>query len=309
MIIHWQRRAVWLAIVVTWAGLEIFAAGAAEPLRWKLQTGERFRVEIGQFNKQIVEFQENKIETPHDTTFLMTWSVDAVDDDGTIHLTQVIDRITLTTNAPGQGKVTYDSAADEDPTGIAAMFAKVMGPLVGAKLVQTMNDRGENLEVNIPEEALAGFQGNPIAKQMISDDFIKEMYTKALPAFPEKSLEEGDDWSSSEVSQSPLGQMTFDNTYTYQGTEDREGRSLARIGVTTKVALAEGEASPLGALVKIKNQESSSVILFDSDAGYLVETRTVQKMNMSVNILGNDMDQKVESIQTFTLQPASGDDR
>ena len=275
---------------------------AAEPLRWKLKAGDRFDVVMKQSNKQVMN---DALEVPHDTTMWITWVVEQIQEDDSILLSQTIDRITVMIEVPGQGKMSYDSSQQQVAQGPAQTIALMMQPMVGAKLTQTMNRRGKVLDVVIPDEALQGFRRNPMLAQLMSDEIMKDMFTKSAPEFPEEALARGQEWNTNQETKSPLGVMKIQNTFTYQGQENRDGRQLDRVGSTANIEMGDAPAQAVGATVNLVDQESAGVLFFDNQAGYLVESRMVQNMTMDVALLGNTVRQKLESIQHLTIQPSS----
>ena len=64
---------------------------------------------------------------------------------------------------------------------MARVLADTMSPMVGAKIVQTMNKRGQILDITVPDEALSGLRQNPLTKQLIFDSFMKDSFATVSP--------------------------------------------------------------------------------------------------------------------------------
>ena len=185
---------------------------------------------------------------------------------------------------------------------MARVLADTMSPMVGTKIVQTMNKRGQILDVTVPDEALSGLRQNPLTKQLISDSFMKDSFATASPEFPAEALVKGQYWQSSTEMRSPVGPMKLNNTYTYRGSKHRNGHQLERIGIKVEMELDE-KPNALGVKIDLKDQENDGEILFDNQLGHLVESTMVQKMTMTINAFGQTVDQRTENTQHLTIRP------
>ena len=83
----------------------------------------------------------------------MSWHVDDVSD-SEFTVTQVIERIKLSTSNPFMGDVEYDSDSAEELEGPAAQIAGALESLVGLKMVQTLNTRGETIKTEVDDPPL-----------------------------------------------------------------------------------------------------------------------------------------------------------
>lgn len=281
-------------------------ARAAKTFRWKLSPGESFRVQMTQNMKTTVKRAGNDVNSSNEMVMQMTWRVEKVNDDGTVNVAQTIDRIKMAVDMPGQGQVKYDSDSPEAPEADGAMlgnmFRDMLGPMVGARIVQTMNTRGEILDVRIDEEVLASLESNPMMKQMFSEESFKEMAGKGAAVFPQAAIEEGHAWKIAAEINNPAGKMKADTSYVYQGEEERDGRILDRFRVDLILAFAEDAGMP-GMKIKLKDQDCSGTMYFDNRAGRLVETQITQKMTMEVDMGGQQMDQAIETTMRLTVEP------
>src|SRR5207253_697048 len=98
-----------------------------------------------------------------------------------------------------------------------------------------------------------------------------------LARFPDKPVKPGDTWERTSEANIGGGQtLTFQTRYKYDGTIERNGKTLDRISsVSTEVSYAmdQNAQSPLkitGSELKITS--SDGLILFDRERGVTVET-------------------------------------
>ena len=288
-----------------WAMFLILSnTGAAERMRWKMETGDRFAVEFIHSTKLL----SDGVEIPHDTKLWITWTVDRVEKGRTFHLTQTIDRIAVVIGLPGRDKLNYDSSNydssnGKETEGLLQTVSIMMKPLVGVQLRQKMNDRGKILELTVSDKALARIQTNPLINRMLPNDSVKNVYSGIFPEFPEAAINEGDHWSTDEESRSPFGNMSLSNTFIYRGQKTLDGRQLNRLEVSTDVTLPKDPQAAPGTNLDLREQESTGTIHFDNQAGYLVDLCIQRKMTFDLVVFGQPVTQKTETIQQLTIQP------
>lgn len=258
------------------------SALAGKTLRLKYKTGDVFKVEVKQEQKQKVSMAGQTQDIPVNLTMSMTWNVEAVNNDGSIEMTQSIDRVQMKMTIPLQGEVTFDSAAEGEPEGMAGMLANGIKPMIGVKFKQKMNDRGDVLEFSVPDEVKEKLGSSPMVGQLLSEDTLKETFSKTAPVLPEQEIEKGFTWEStySAPENAMLGVMSVTSKYTYDGEEKRDNKTLDKFSVSTTIALKAAEGAP-GA-VSLGDQSSSGTVYFDAEAGYFVDSSIGQKMVIKI---------------------------
>jgi hypothetical protein len=260
------------------------SALAGKTLRLKYKTGDVFQVEVVQEQKQKISMGAQTQDIPVNLTMGMTWNVDNVNADGIIDMTQSIDRVQMKMTIPMQGEVTFDSAADGEPEGLAGMLAQGIKPMIGAKFKQKMNDRGEVLEFTVPDDVKEKLGASPMVGQLLSEDTLKETFSKTAPVLPEQEVEKGFSWDSTySAPENPmLGVMSVTSKYTYVGEEKRDNKTFDKFTVTTTIGLKAAEGAPGGGAVSLGDQSSSGEVYFDAEAGYFVESTIGQKMEIKM---------------------------
>jgi len=296
-------------------GLAVLGAGAAPAgattLRWKFKAGESLHYAMDQKTVTTVNFkvgeEKKEIKTTLTQTIDMTWSVKAVDSQGTADVTQSFDRL-RTKITSMFGSFEYDSKAEKDPEGpIAAGIVPLLKALVGAQFSFRMNPQGELSDVTIPESvskalsaAGAGLPGGG-GSGPFSAEGLKNMIVESSLALPKGDLAPGTTWTrQTKAPTPPLGTLLLDKTYRYEGPEP--GGQAEKIGLVTKIQLQPAAESQMK--LTIKSQEGQGTFDFDNNAGRVTNSHVTEKIVMLISIMNNDIDQDSDSTTDMKLVPA-----
>jgi Family of unknown function (DUF6263) len=274
----------------------------ADVLRWKFNPGETLRYTMVQETTQGMKAMGQEFKTNLSQTVDLHWSVKTVSPEGVADMSQTIDRVRMKVDGPGGG-FEFDSQAGKAPEGPAAnLLAPLLKTLVGAEFTLKMNARGELSDIKVPPTLVESLRkASPAASAggMFSEDGLKNLIGQSSLALPEASLEKGKTWSNSSRLPVPmLGTMVMDKTYTYEGVDPKEA-SLVKIGLDTKVSLEPAADSNVA--VKITSHDGKGEFAFDPQSGRMVTSRVNDKMQMSLSVMGQDLEQSSASITTMTL--------
>jgi hypothetical protein len=146
-------------------------------------------------------------------------------------------------------------------------------------------------------------------KQQFSVEKMKREAKQELARLPDGPVKKGDRWMRSEVSDIGAGQtLTFETYYEYQGTVEKDGKTLDKIGIfmaSVKYALGPDSPIPLKVVSSdLKVEQSVGSFLFDRATGDTVEgsntIRIVGPLTFSVNgmELPGKLDLTMESTST-----------
>ena len=232
----------------------------------------------------------NNIRNGNTTKTWMTWECADVTD-GIASIESTIDRMTMDMVTPS-GPIQFDSDNKEDSPQAAAIGQSVRG-LIGKKMTQTMNDRGEVLKVELGEAGEAiGNLGGPQMSEM-----VKQMSKQASLTFPEKALKVGDSWNEVADTPSPAGQVRVTRTFTYKGMGAAERKNLHHFDVDLKM---EFTAPPGGAQVDVVEQSTKGNLYFDEAEGRVVDSEVLQNVKMRISTGGQQIDQTLN--QTIKMK-------
>lgn len=280
------------------------AADDAVTLAWKFKKGEKLHYVVEQNTSSEGKFGGQEFKSDFKQTLDMAWSVDEVAADGTAHMTQTVTRARLKISQPGGlPGIDYDSASKEAPQGAAAPVATVFKVLVGKNIKLKMSPRGKISEVALPEgmaEELKKTQG-AVPGATLTEESFKEMTGASTLEFADHPVKKGDTWQRKTSVANPQagGKQTTEITYTYQGTEKKDGKQIDKIDMTMKTSLAPGGAG--APQVEIKDQQSEGEVDFDRHSGHVIKTQATVKMTMALNVMGQKIDQTVTSDTAMRL--------
>jgi hypothetical protein len=294
--------------LVALAALLLAAADARAQtlLRWKLQPGEKFRVEFSQKSDLETTVGTKPLKMSIDMTMDMNWSVDAVDQQGVAQLTQSFSRLAMKMDIPGTGAIQFDSAAPAPAAGPAKDIAAAVAPLIGAPFVLKMNDRGEILEVKLSDEATKAFEAaaaDARLKSVFSKESISETLRQSSAVLPEKPVQMGESWNVVTQTASPLGLVKQASTYTYDGTESRDDRTLEKIKVESTLTL-DKQQDPSSPKIVLKEQQQSGTLYFDPAAGRFVDSEITQKLTTETPYREMIIRTKASSTMQMKITPA-----
>jgi hypothetical protein len=243
-----------------------------------------------------------EFKTSLNQTVDLHWSVKNVASDGVAELSQTIDRVRTKVEGPGNS-FEFDSQAGKDPEGqIASLLTPMLKALVGAEFTFKMNGRGELSEIKVPQKLLdslrkAGPAAN--ASGMFSEEGMKNLISQSSLTLAEGPLEKGKSWTQqAKVPVPMLGTMVMDKTYTFDGPSPREA-GLLQISVDTKVTLEPAADSNIA--VKITSQQATGEFTFDPQAGRVVSSRVNDKLQMSLSVMGQEIEQSTDTVTSMTL--------
>jgi hypothetical protein len=278
------------------------AGFGAETLRWKFKQGETIRYTMVQETSQEMKAQGQEVKTSLNQTVDLHWNIKSVSADGVADMTQTIDRVRTKIQGPGE-PFEFDSESGKAPEGqIAALLTPLLKSLVGAEFSFKMSGRGELSEIKVPQKLLESLRkAGPAATAggMFSEEGMKNLISQSSLSLPEEPLEKGKNWTQrSKVPVPMIGTMILDKTYTFEGPMTNDP-ALRRISLDTKVTLEP--AADANVAVKIKSQEGKGEFAFDPDKGRIVTSRVNDKLQMSLSIMGQDLDQTTNTLTSMTL--------
>ncbi len=305
-----RPRAVLIRIVLA-ALAATFGVAAAQPthgaetLRWKFKAGETLRYTMVQETTQAMKAMGQDQKTSLKQTVDLHWSVKNVASDGVAELSQTIDRVRTKVESPGN-LFEFDSQTGKVPEGqIASLLAPLLKALVGAEFTFKMNGRGELSDIKVPQKLLDSLrQAGPAANAggMFSEEGMKNLISQSSLTLAEGPLEKGKSWTQqAKVPVPMLGTMVMDKTYTFDGPSPTEA-GLLHVLLDTKVSLEPAADSNIA--VKINSQKGTGEFAFDPEAGRVVSSKVNDKLQMSLSVMGQELEQSTDTVTSMTLAKA-----
>jgi hypothetical protein len=280
------------------------SAPAAEPFRWRFEVGEKLHYNITQDLAMTINAgQGGPIATSFQQRLQLTWEVQSVDGNGDASIRQTVDRIKLQINGPGY-TAQYDSSSDDPPEGLAAMIAPMFDAMTAEAFELTMTDRGEIRDVKVPEnvlEAIKGIPGVAAMGDMTTSEGFQRMLMQAALVLPDEPPTVGESWSTTNEMDSPTpgGKVNVETTYTYEGTRDVDGVTMAVFRPTLTMGFA-GENS---AQMRVVEERTDGEMLFNQAAGRLDSIHMQQMTKLEMTIGDQKIEQQIDQLIEAVVTP------
>lgn len=308
------RSAAWLALAL--AVISANVTSAAEVLKWKFKEGEKLDYALQQKADILIDANGVEFDIKVAQTMDLKWNVKSVAADGTVELTQTVDRVQLKMSTPFTGEFVYDSKDEANaPTG--EIWDRMGGPikaLVGGEFQVKLKPNGTVEEIKLPEKLVellgeskgGGAQSMMMGGGMFTESAIKQIIEQSILTLPEEGVADGVTWNKKmENKLGPIGTQKFDTTLSYQGVEKRDGLDLTKIATKTEMTFEPNADSDVDIEMEVTSQEGAGTVLFDSKAGRVIESKNVQKMTLEGDFMGNEFAQEIT--MTLLLQQGSSD--
>lgn len=248
---------------------------AQETLRWKLQKGEKFTLQMKQQTESLVNLSSKKLNSTVDLQVNVGWEVTSAEAE-TFVIEQTIDSIRIEMKGAGQDPVIYDSREKIALVGAAKEFAGAVSGLLGAKFKITMTPQGAitAAERVTPTTADAVPTGEAAKAAAMSKEAVEKLLSQPLLPLPKESTES---WTDERKTKAALGDVTLKRTFTLAGSEDRAGKPAHKIAVKGDLEIAPSATAAKGA-PKLKTQSHSGTAWFAKEPGRLLAAETTQRL-------------------------------
>ncbi len=278
------------------------ATFAQTQLQWKFKTGDKFDLQLAQDMKIAVSAAGQTFNQNVVMGMDISWKVESVEEStGMATVSQEFKRIRMNANGP-QGNLSIDTQQPK-PEGETAAVWEQLHALVGAKITQKMDQRGNIADVELDEQAKEALAKNAQFQQLFSGDGMKQMFGQSLSVLPEKPVVKGESWKSSSETKTPFGAFKLNADYVFDGMADHNGKQMAKLSIKGVMNI-EGDAANEGPKISIKDSKIEGTAWFDIEAGHLAENAVVQKMDMSVEAGGQNIGSNINTNIKLIITPA-----
>jgi hypothetical protein len=259
-----------LLIAIVFCSLGHQADGADATLRWSLKRGEKLRYNLTQVANRTIDAAGQKITVKNELSVDLTWVVKSVASNGTIELTQTVDRAVSKNVTNGQTLV-YDT---KDKAGAEVLeiqpLAKLYDALIGHPYTLRISPQGEVIDVKVPDGLAKALAGSPFAATADSGTFftpegVKTVLAQLLPALPRTPVKPGSTWSQELHPRADSLKMVVNTAYRVADLA-----SLARIDAKIDTTISAVPGS--GVTIKLNKQGGTARFLFDTETGRLAES-------------------------------------
>ncbi len=307
------KRCLTAVLVVAGLGVAVRAQDTVD-LKWKFEKGKTFYQEMTTDTKQKMTVMGMDINQTQKQTFYFSWTP-VEEKDGNWTIKQKIIGLKMDIQV-GQTPITYDSTKDTTAANPLSDFFK---NLVGAEFTLTLDKNMKVTKVEGRDEFLKKLSGTnqqmePLLKQILSDEALKQMADPAFAIVPGKPVKKGDTWErTSKLNMGPIG--TYDTTYkyTYDGTDPKD-KNLAVVKISTNLKYsppAAGAATGLPFKIlsaDLKSKDGTGTAQFDIKKGRLVSLNMSLKLDGKLTIDIQGMNSEVQLNQEQTTQVKTTDE-
>ncbi len=296
-----MRRIGLVISLVALSAMTLFGQSVSTKLQWEFSPGQRYKVQMQQDIEQSIIIHGSPGNSRSDTTMYMTWVVDDVEEAGNAKLTCTIDRMVIVSDVPGVGEVSVDSADMENADEKAIALGKMVLPMIGKPMKQTMSPTGELLSVVIPNDFHEGVNENPIRRFVMNTEQMADMIKKSSPVFPSTGVEPGETWSRTETTDTPAGQLTVETEFEYIGKTKIDGRELHEVHLTRTMNFPP-TPNAMGVTIQLEKQEIHGRLYFDVKRGMLYESQVDQDAELVLSAGEHHMMQTVKQLARATFR-------
>ncbi len=247
-------------------------------LRWKLRAGDDLKLQITQTNTMETLVKDRPLVMVVQMAMELAWHVDRVESDGTARVAQLFTRVLVKTSGQEAKSVQYDSSSASAPPLEMQELAQAVRRLLGTQCQVTLSARGEITDVKPAPETDSLLRHAPGAAgllRLLTKAGINQTLRPALGLLPQSPVASGNTWHDTFAIDAPAGKIRLATTYTYQGPERLQDRSVERIGVATEVTAAPEESRP-GETAAPVRQQYNGTLFFDASLGQLVQSELQQ---------------------------------
>ena len=235
-------------------------------------------------------------ETNVETRSTIKATVGKRDAGGLLRVQGKIESLQITMGVQGMSYF-FDSANPDNKGGSALEVLRDIHKALAQQTTTTIFDKDNKIYAiesdqdvlsNLPEEI------RKLVKSQLDPEYLKKAANQELEQLPSGPVNKGDSWQRTEIVNFGAGQiMTFQTKYTYEGTVEKDGRTLDKITSKTLSVDYSLQDSPLPLTVKsseLKAAESESVVLFDRDLGQVVESTASIRITGDITFSVNNKD-------------------
>lgn len=235
--------------------------------------------------------------------------------DGTVRLATTTVGGTVHLELPGGMTVDFDTAKPDKKPDVPEIEAalSVFRALQGTTYTLVLNAKNEVTAVEGVDKILGSIppELQDTLKKELSLEKLRRETAQTYGELPESPVKKGDRWQKSYVMDIGSGQkLTFDNFYEYQGTVEKDGRTLDKISfIAGAVTFSLDGELPGGLTVSssdLKIDASGGTILYDREMGQVVDRSGTHKISGTMGFSVNGMnlpamlDLTVDSLEKAT---------
>jgi hypothetical protein len=292
-------------------------AWAQVSLQYKFVEGAKSKSVTVVKANQVLTIAGTNQETGSEQEVVTSVSIGERRADGTLPLTEKVEGLKCQVSAQGMNLISYDSAtppAKKDDSPLAFVY-DVFKALVGSTYVVSLNKENKFAGIEGLQQTIDNAQNlDPMAAETLKSRLdaarLQAEFEQRHSNLPDILVRPGESWDRKEVMDIAGGQtLTFQKHYEYQGSVEKDGKTLDKILVKATSVLYALDPTA-NAMVKVDKSDlhidsSEGTILFDRAAGSAVETQGKERIKGTLTISINGKEYPSELDLTLEAQTST----
>lgn len=296
-------------VVVALFALALPVRAQEATLKWEFVKDKPFQQELTTTTKQTMKVMGMDITQNQEQTFTFSWTPKEKDEKtGSWTVIQKIEAVKMNIEIGGN-TITYDSTKDAATNNALGDFFKA---LVGSEFKLTIDKDMKITKIDGRDDFInklvkANPTMEPLLKQILGDEALKQMADPAFAAVPSKAVKKGDKWTKeSTLNMGPIGSYKIVYNYEYDGKDGK----LDKIKVGTDLKYEPPTASAAGSLpfkikeAKLTTKNAGGEIKFDNEKHRLdsSDMKMTLEGTLKIEINGNPTDVALTQEQTTKVK-------
>ena len=271
-------------------------------LEHKLQEGTSHTIDTSTKFDQKLTIAGMDVETKSDSRATIKGTVGKRDADGKLRVQDKVESLQVSVGSMGTN-YNFDSAnpdaKGESPLEILRDVHKAMSQRVST----TVYGKDNRVEaVQFDKDIVGGLplEVQNLVKSQLNPESMKKEANEQLDQLPSEPVKPGDTWQRTTTANFGAGQvMTFHTELKYEGTVEKDGKTLDKITTKTLKVDFALQDSPLPFTLKssdLKAAESKGEILFDRELGQTVASTSSLRVTGDITFVagGTDLPAKLD---------------
>ncbi|VTS03172.1 DUF6263 family protein [Tuwongella immobilis] len=312
-----RRSIVLVAGLFLMSGVSALAQDTTAGLAWKFEKDKAFYQKVSTKTSQSMTIMGTPTSQTQEQTFYFKWTP-VKEEGGKWTIKQTIEGVSMKIDIAGN-PISYDSTAPSNSGNTA--LAEFFKSIIGAEFTLTLDksfkvEKVEGRDEFVKKLVQTNAQMEPLLKQLLSDDAIKQMADPSFGLIPPEPKKVGENWKNvSKLDLGPIGSYENVFTYTYKG-KDAANKDFDRVEVAValsyKAPTTGGDALPFkikSADLKSNQDKAPGVILFNTKTGRLESSKFEiflgGKLEVEIGGMTTPVELKQEQVTDVTTSETS----
>lgn len=267
--------------------------GDKTDIAWKFEKDKTFYQEMTTKTVQDMKVMGQDVKQTQEQTFYYSWTPKEQDKDGNWTVEQKVEGVKMKVDIAGN-VISYDSTSPGGNNPLVQFFSQLVGSAFKLTIAKDMKvTKVEGKDEFLKKLGAVNQQMEPVLKQILSDDAMKQMADPTFGIVPGKTVTKGESWTKdSTLSLGPIGSYKNSYKYTLEGVDKDIAKIKVEATLTYEKPTASGDGLPFKIKdAKLKSKPSAGTIDFN------LKTGRIEKSSLTVTLDG-ELDIEVQGTAT-----------